>query len=87
MENLNNHLRRNATVIIMNKNDSNGTRDFVMIDHENATFYPGSTHSMSFDVRSCNHMIDVSRKKEIKREIEKLTNRGYKKEYLDTINE
>lgn len=79
------HLKRNGELNIMNINDYRGTRDFVLVDHENATFYTGTTAAMTFDVRSVDNQYNFKRKTDLKREKEKLIARGYTQKYLNEL--
>lgn len=79
------HLIRNGELNIMNLNDYRGTRDFIIVDHDNATFYTGTTAAACFDVRLMDKRYEYKRKTDLKREQEKLIARGYVKKYLDEL--
>lgn len=79
------HLKRTGELLIMHINDYRGTRDFILIDHENATFYTGTTAAMNFDVRSVDSQYKFKRKTDLKREKERLTARGYTEKSLRDI--
>lgn len=79
------HIIRNGELNIMALNDYRGTRDFILVDHDNATFYTGTTAAMSFDVRLVDKRYEYKRKTDLKREQEKLIARGYIKKYLDEL--
>ena len=75
---MNRELLNRAELLIMYQNDYRGTRDFILIDTETETFYIGSTHSMSLDVRATIDQTLVKTKRALKIEKEYLLERGYK---------
>lgn len=79
------HIIRNGELNIMGLNDYRGTRDFILVDHDGATFYTGTTAAMSFDVRLVDNQHEYKRKSDLKREQDKLIARGYVKKYLDEL--
>lgn len=81
LEVMNRELLKRAELVIMDRNDYRGTRDFVLVDHEQSVFYTGSTHSMSLDVRAAEIQVIVKRKKDLKALQAQLINRGYDARY------
>lgn len=71
------HLYKNAQLIIMDKNDSRGTRDFLIADYDDNTFYSGSTHSSLVSAHYFNNVLIVSKKKELKRNRDNFIERGF----------
>lgn len=78
---MNRELLKRAELVIMDQNDYRGTRDFILIDTETETFYTGSTHSMSLDVRATINQTTVKTKRALKVEKDYLLERGYVMKY------
>ena len=71
------HLKKNGELLIMKQTNNNGTRDFILIDHENASFYIGTSASTPIDPSTIEKSYKVSRKSELNIERKRLSARGY----------